>query len=135
MADLKLFDLEIYKLSMELSEIIYGEVIQWNYFDKGTLGKQIVRSSDSVVLNISEGYGRFHYKENSHYCYYARGSLYETIVALKLAVNRKLISANRYQELKSKATTLSVKLNNYIKTIGQQPAQKINQDSMDSTSS
>jgi four helix bundle protein len=33
-------------------------VAEWETFAKETLGKQIVRSADSVGANISEGFGR-----------------------------------------------------------------------------
>ena len=60
----KLEDLIVYQLAMEIGADIYMSVVTWPYFDKETLGKQIVRSADSLALNIAEGYGRLHYKEN-----------------------------------------------------------------------
>ncbi len=54
----KLDDLEIYKLSIELADEIWAIVIKWDFFAKDTVGKQIVRSSDSIAANIAEGYGR-----------------------------------------------------------------------------
>jgi four helix bundle protein len=56
---IKLEDLEIYKVAMEIGDIVYHLVATWDYFDRDTLGKQLVRSADSIALNISEGYGRF----------------------------------------------------------------------------
>jgi len=38
-------------------------VDRWNYFQKDTVGKQLVRSADSIAANLSEGFGRYHYKE------------------------------------------------------------------------
>ena len=55
---MELEDLRVYNLSMELGEMIYKNVETWSIFDKDTLGKQIVRSADSVAANISEGFGR-----------------------------------------------------------------------------
>lgn len=60
---IKLEDLEVYKVSMEIGEIVWEIVEKWNYYQKDTLGKQFTRSADSIALNISEGYGRFHYAE------------------------------------------------------------------------
>ncbi|MCH7974297.1 MAG: four helix bundle protein [Bacteroidetes bacterium] len=69
-------DLEVYQISMKIAEDIRDVVITWENFDKFSIGTQIVKSSDSIAANISEEFGRYHYKENKLFCYYARGSLY-----------------------------------------------------------
>jgi four helix bundle protein len=79
---MKLEDLQIYQLSIEIGEKIWQIVESWGYFEKDTVGKQLVRAADSIAANISEGYGRFHYQENKHFCYYSRGSLQETLPGL-----------------------------------------------------
>jgi len=33
---------------------------------------------DSIAANLSEGFGRYHYKEKKNFSYYSIGSLYET---------------------------------------------------------
>lgn len=58
---------------MELGENIWKIVTNWKYFEKDTIGKQLVKAVDSVAANISEGYGRYHFKENINFCYYSRG--------------------------------------------------------------
>lgn len=114
---MKLEDLEIYQLSIKLGEEIWTKVYKWDYFTKDTLGKQLVRASDSVALNIAEGFGRFNYKETKQFSYYARGSLYETKSCIEKAYNRELISEENYQKLLKDITNLGVKLNNYITSI------------------
>ncbi len=111
-------DLKIYQLSMEIGETIWNSVTKWPYFDKDTLGKQIVRSADSIALNISEGNGRFHFKEFRNFCYIARGSLLETKTALKKAKTRCLINEQEEIELTNKLEILHKMLNAFIKTIG-----------------
>lgn len=54
-------DLEIYQISEELSDRIWNLVISWDYFEKDTIGKQIVKSADSIGANIDEGSGRGSY--------------------------------------------------------------------------
>ncbi len=39
---------------------------------------QLSRSSQGVPANIAEGYGRYYYQENIHFCFIARGSLEES---------------------------------------------------------
>ena len=114
---MKLEDLEIYGLSMKLGENIWGLVEKWDYFSKGTVGKQIVRASDSVSANISEGFGRFHFKETRQFSYFARGSLYETKTWLTKGYQRKLINRTDFENLLRDIDILGVKLNNYIKSI------------------
>ncbi len=116
--NIKLEELEIYKVSMEIGELVYEMVSGWNYFDKDTLGKQIVRSADSIALNVSEGYGRFFYKENRNFCYYSRGSAKETFTALQKAVNRNLITAEQYAFISDKLNLYFKLSYAYIKSIG-----------------
>jgi four helix bundle protein len=71
-------DLEVYQLAETFSDDIWFIVHEWDYFAKDTVGKQMVRSADSISANIAEGYGRFHYKENRNFCYFSRGSIIET---------------------------------------------------------
>jgi four helix bundle protein len=75
---MKLEELRVYQLSMKLAEDVWNIVIKWDYFSKDTIGKQLVKSCDSVAANLSEGFGRFFYKEERQFCYYSRGSLSET---------------------------------------------------------
>ena len=57
-------------------------------------------------------------KENKNFCYYSRGSAYETMAALSKAVNRKLISTGDYSTLKTKFERYFKLINPYIKSIG-----------------
>ncbi len=52
-------ELEVYKLAEILANQIWEIVKKWDYFTKDTMGKQIVRSADSVCANIAEGRGRY----------------------------------------------------------------------------
>jgi four helix bundle protein len=56
------------------------------------LGDQMIRSARSITANIAEGYGRFHYLDNSKFCSMARGSCYETLDHLITAQDEGLIS-------------------------------------------
>jgi len=117
---MKLEELQVYQLAMDLGESIWKIVIAWNYFEKDTIGKQLVRSADSVAANLSEGFGRFFYKENKQFCYYSRGSLYETKTWLTKAKNRKLITVDQSESFTKDIDLIGKKLNSYIKSIGKQ---------------
>ena len=115
---LKLEDIKVYTKAMKIGDWIWQIVEEWKYFEKDTIGKQWVRSADSIAANISEGYGRYHFKENQKFCYYSRGSLTETKTWLTKAHNRDLVSKARYEFLQKELDTLLKMLNSYIKSIG-----------------
>ncbi|HEY3404205.1 MAG TPA: four helix bundle protein [Ohtaekwangia sp.] len=111
-------DLKIYGLSMKIGDEIWTIVANWNNFVKDTIGKQLVRSADSIAANISEGYGRYHYKDSRNFGYYSRGSLYETKTWLTKAHQRKLVNDQDFNNLSEQLGILSRMLNSYIKSIG-----------------
>ena len=41
---MKLEELQVYQLSMEIGEKVWGIVKEWNYFEKDTIGKQLTRN-------------------------------------------------------------------------------------------
>src|ERR1700744_1169007 len=114
----RLEDLEIYNLSEQFADEIWFIVIEWEYFAKDTIGKQLSRSAGSIGANIAEGFGRYHYKENKNFCYFSRGSIIETKSWLKKARTRNLISEELFQDLFQRLETIHIKLNAYIKFIG-----------------
>ncbi len=106
--------LEVFQIANKIGELVWNIVSGWSYFEKDTVGKQFVRSADSISANIAEGYGRYFYKENIQFCYYSRGSLIETKVWLFKANNRNLIKEEEYTNLNEKIDLLLKKLNGYI---------------------
>ena len=115
---LKLEDLEVYKVAMEIGEIVWAIVDKWDYFQKKTLGAQYTDAADSIALNISEGYGRFHFKENKNFCYYSRGSAKETLTATIKAKNRNLLSEQDFVLLSQKFDSYFRLMFGYINSIG-----------------
>ena len=103
---------------MDIGEQVWNITESWESFAQNTVGRQFVRSADSIAANIAEGFGRYHFKENRQHCYYARGSLWETATWLKKAARRGLVDASLAEPMQSELSTLGVKLNNYIKSIG-----------------
>ena len=97
---IKLRDLEVFRVAMQIGESVWSIVIKWGYFEKDTLGKQFVKAADSIAFNIGEGYGRFHFAENRQFCWYSRGSAYETLIAVKKAANPYIKSIGRYSPKK-----------------------------------
>ncbi len=115
---IKLGDLEVYKVSMEIGDIVWGIVNKWDFFQRDTLGKQFTRATDSIAFNISEGYGRFHFAENRNFCYCSRGSAYETVTAINKSRARNLLSIEEIELLEEKVNYYFKLINPYIKSIG-----------------
>lgn len=65
-------DFRAYNSAMALGEEVWTIVAEWNYFEKDTIGKQLVRAADSIAANLSEGLGRYHFKEMKNFSYYSR---------------------------------------------------------------
>lgn len=114
---MKLEELEIYQLSMQISDDIWEVVNQWEYFEKNGIGKQLTNAADSISANISEGYGRLSPKDNRKFCLIARGSLYETTTWLEKANKRNLIADEQTDIFRKKLQDLKVKLWNYIQVL------------------
>jgi four helix bundle protein len=115
---MKLGDLQVYQISMKLADEVHDLVLEWDNFHKFSTGTQLVNAAVSVSANISEGYGRFHFKDHKNFLYFSRGSLSETKTWLTKAVNRNLVSEEKFSELINQYNSLGIKLNKDINTIG-----------------
>jgi len=114
-------ELEVYLLSERLADSVWSIVQQWEPFAKTTVGRQIVRSADSVGANIAEGTGRGTYQDNRRFARIARSSLNETQHWLRRAYNRRLLSQEQIDALKPLVDELAPRLNAYIRSIGPVP--------------
>jgi four helix bundle protein len=115
--DYTLEKLEVYQLAELFSDEIWEIVLSWDNFKRDTMGKQIVRSADSISANIAEGYGRYYYKESKQFYFYSRGSLQETKSWLGKCKRRNIVKDVKCEELIQKAEKILVKLNAYIKFV------------------
>lgn len=118
MAKTNFENLRVYQMSEELADEIWSIVAGWNNFAKDTVGKQIVRSADSIGANIAEGEGRGSFQDNRRFCRIARGSLQETQHWLRRAYKRNLLSKEQIEKLKPLIEKLSPSLNAYLTSIG-----------------
>ena len=74
---LKLEDLDVYKISIDLSRISWVIFENLNSEQKFIFGRQFITAIDSINANIAEGYGRYHYLDEAKFYYNARASLFE----------------------------------------------------------
>lgn len=114
---LRLEELEVYTLAERISDVVWEASIHWDSFAKFTIGTQFVKAADSIGANIAEGYGRFAFKKNVQFCYYARGSFMETRHFLQRAKQRNLFQPEQEHSLEQLLECLGPKLNAYIRSI------------------
>jgi four helix bundle protein len=116
-------NLQVYQLAEKLANQIWMIVNNWDYFAKDTVGKQLIRSADSIGANIAEGNGRYNIQDNLRFVKIAKGSLYETIHWLRLTCFRKLITDEQIQNIKPIIDELSPKLSAYLNSLSKQKPQ------------
>ena len=107
-------NLDIYKLSEELSDLIWADFDNWNKKTQVTIGYQIIRSADSIAANISEGFGRYTPKDRAKFYLYSRGSFEETKTWLRKLIRRKIIDKEQINKYEKIINELGPKLNAFI---------------------
>ena len=110
--------LRVYQQAEKLADQIWQVVLGWDNFARDTVGKQVVRSADSIGANLSEGAGRGRYLDNRRFVRMARGSLNETQHWLRRAYKRNLLTKAQVDKLKPVIAELGPSLNAYLKSIG-----------------
>jgi four helix bundle protein len=112
--------LKVYQLAEKISTEIWFIVKKWEDFAKDTMGRQIVRSADSVGANIAEGHGRYSYQDNQRFVKIARGSLNETRHGLRLDGARNFLTHQEQSDrLHPLLNKVSPKLNAYLNSLKQ----------------
>ena len=99
MAFKTLESLDFFKELESLCDEIWAEVQDWAWFEKKTVGAQLVRAFDSVGANIVEGEGRWSGRDQLRHLHIAhRGSLQEARWWLIRAKNRGLFHRKKPEE-------------------------------------
>jgi len=112
---LALNEIGVYKISFNLSNYIWKIIIKWDYFSKDTVGKQFVRSVDSIFANIAEGFGRYNKKDKIKFYHYSFGSLKESLYWNEKAKIRDLINNKDYEYIFKELQKLPREINYLIK--------------------
>ena len=106
--------LDICKLGEQLSDIVWKDYDYWPEKAQRTIGYPIIRSSDSISINIAEGYGRYTPANRKNFYRYSRGSFEETKGWLRKVARRKLVDESRMKEYQIIIDELEPKLNAFI---------------------
>ncbi|MCK4465410.1 MAG: four helix bundle protein [Bacteroidales bacterium] len=112
---LDLMDIKAYRISFDLSNYVWDVVLKWDYFSRDTVGKQYVKSIDSISANIAEGFGRYHKKEKVHFYRYSFGSIKESMDWTLKSKKRNLFSEDNYNYIFDKLDQLPKEIHSLIK--------------------
>ena len=112
---LKLNDISAYKNAFDLSNYVWDIVVQFDFFAKDTVGKQFVRSVDSVSANIAEGFGRYGKKDKIKFYRIANGSLKEALDWNEKCKRRGLLDEAEYKQIFKILNDLPREINQLIK--------------------
>ncbi|KFF02099.1 four helix bundle protein [Chryseobacterium luteum] len=109
-------NLEIYKTAFELFLRTHKATFLLPKYELFELGSQLRRSSDSVITNIVEGYGRSCYKnEYIRFLIYSHASNDETINHLEKIMALYPDISLEFETLRNEYNVLGGKINNYKK--------------------
>lgn len=117
-------DLECWKACLEVRRWFASVVKGFPKEEKFELVSQMKRASRSTTANIAEGYGRFHFQENIQFCRVSRGSLYELLDHLTVAIDENYITEEQNSEAENHIRRAISILNGYIKYLQQQKEKK-----------
>ena len=117
--------LSCYQHSLKLLEAAYRMAINLPEHEKYNLSSQLRRSALSTLLNIAEGYGRYHFLDKLRYFSIARGSLSETLSAFICAYQIGYIDENQLTWIRNLESEAEKSLNGYMNFIRRQKVGEI----------
>ena len=112
--------LEFYQDSLKLLKATYRLAKDLPDYERYNLSDQMRRASCSILLNIAEGYGRYHYLERLRFLYIARGSLSETLSAFIIAESLGYCTTEQLNWVRSLKEKIEKNLNGYCRFIKSQ---------------
>lgn len=114
----KFENLDVWKLSLEYSDLIYELADKLPETEKFNLKSQIIRAVTSISLNIAEGYTGQSDAEQNRFLGMAIRSLIETVACQRLIVRRNYITDKYFLEkVDEKTQELAKRLFAFCKTL------------------
>ena len=109
-------DLDCYKLALQVFREAYRVVDLLPPEEKYNVADQLRRAATSILLNIAEGYGRYHYLDSLRFYYIARGSIMEVLSAFIACDERKYTKGDLEKQRELSHSALR-SLNGYIRYV------------------
>jgi four helix bundle protein len=98
--------LEVYQKAKGLNHEILS-FLRENKIIDNYIRDQLKRASISIVINIAEGSGKYSKADKRNFYTIARGSVYECVSLLEIAVDEKYIESKRYVTFLTQYETIS----------------------------
>lgn len=99
--------------------LIY-DITQKHSFKDFSLANQIQKAAVSVMANISEGFGRYSFKDSKQFFIMARGSVSEVQSHLYVILDRKMVSEELFKSIYEQAIKTSKLINGLIRNVSTQ---------------
>jgi four helix bundle protein len=112
----KFEDLIAWQEARKLVNLIY-DITHKNTFKDFSLANQIQKAAVSVMANISEGFGRYSFKDSRQFFTMARGSIAELQSHLYVILDRNMISKNEFQNIYDQSIKTNKLINGLIRNI------------------
>ncbi len=110
----KFEDLIAWQEARKLVNLIYN-VTRRNIFKDFALANQIQRAAVSVMANISEGFGRYSFRDSRQFFTMARGSIAEVQSHLYIILDCGMITNDKFQEIYEQSIKTNKLINGLIK--------------------
>jgi four helix bundle protein len=123
--------LEVWKKGRDFRNSISELVEKFPGNEEYQLRDQLLWSSRSITANIAEGYDRYHYQENLQFCRQSRGSLFETLDHLSVALDERYIDEDEFERYKEDFEKLLRLINGYIAYIKKKKTEDNDQNDTD----
>jgi len=121
-------DLKIWQKGYGLLLYVNELICDFPDYEKFALTVQIVKSTNSIIANIAESHGRFHFLDKIKSLYIARGELEETLSHIEVAFGLKYINDIKYKHITSEYEDLNKSLNSYINYLYKQKQETNNEN-------
>lgn len=98
MMKFKFEDLRVYREAVDFANIVFTMTKRWPVLYRFSLADQFQRAVLSIALNIAEGTSRTS-RDFAHFLSVSRGSCYECVPILTIALKQKLLNQKEYESL------------------------------------
>ena len=108
-------DLEVWQHCRDLRRDIETVAKTFPKEEQFRLKDQMIRAARSVTANRAEGFGRYHYQEFIQHMRMARGSVYELLDHLVVAVDNDYLGTDDFSSYEQRIESALKLLNGYVR--------------------
>ena len=113
-------NLACYQHALKLLSAAYRLAERLPPSERYNMADQLRRAALSALLNLAEGYGRYHFLDKLRFFYYARGSLCETLSIFISAHQIGYLDDEQLRWVRDTETEAEKSLNGYIRFVRKQ---------------